>query len=41
MEGGAAFIGADVVALLPVGDALHAVDPLAAALANEGLNADL
>ena len=41
VEGGAAFIGADVVALLPVGDALHAVDPLAAALANEGLNADL
>lgn len=41
VEGGAAFIGADIVALLPVGYALHAVDPLAAALADEGLDADL
>ena len=41
VEGGAAFIWADVVALFPVGDALHTVDPFAAALADEGLDADL
>jgi len=41
VEGTAALVGADVVALLPVRNALHAVDPLAAALANEGLHADL